>query len=358
MSHLKDYYRVLGVAKNASEGEIKKAYHKLAMKYHPDKAPADKKLEYTAKFAEISEANEILSDANKRAQYDLGGDATPIPSSPWDFPGGFPGFPGFNRMPVMRKSEDIIYTMNVTLSEVYTGCTKKLRVTKSVILDKTGTPVNVDKPESLSSVCRRCGGRGAVVLQGIQIAPGFIQQVHTACNNCNGCGFVLNSGYTMGQTVDIITINIESGSLTNGENRRFDRRGNCTPGMIPGDIVIQFNIEANGGFEYEDRDLIYKKELLLVEALCGSTIQITHLDGEKLYIKLEPIIRNGEHRIIKQKGLYAKSTKNEPSGDLIIAFTIRMPDVPPTEEDRNRLRNILPKPQKINIPSDVVAYKV
>jgi DnaJ-class molecular chaperone len=354
-----DYYQILGVEKNATEDDIKKAYRKLAMKFHPDKAPTDKKKEYTDKFAQISEAHEVLSNTDKRARYDHGGveglknDNIPTPF-PFDLSGfGFP----FGRSPVIRKTDDTLFKLNILLREVYTGCEKKIRITKNTILSKkTGKSVDVDKPETISSVCRKCGGRGIVASQGIQIAPGMFQTSHSACPVCNGCGFILQNEYITGQSIEYIIINIEPGNVTHGEQRRYERRGNCLPGTIPGDIIVQLIIEPCDGFEYEGRDLLYKKEILLVEALCGGTIQIPLLDGEKIYAKFEPIIRNGEHKVIKQKGLYAKSAKTESHGDLIIQFTIRMPDVPPLEKDQ--LQKILPKPQKIEVPIDQIAYKI
>lgn len=362
-----DYYKILGVERSATEDDIKKAYRKLAMKFHPDKAPADKKDEYTGKFAKISEANEVLSDAEKRAKYDVGGmaglrnDPPMPPGTPFPFDVGGFGFPGFGRTPVnvVRKTDDTLYDLNVSLREVYMGSERIIPMTRSTILvKKTGKPVEVDKPDTFSVQCKKCGGRGMFMMQGRQVAPGMFQSVHTACNVCTGLGYIIKDEYVMGQAKDYISIKIEPGNVKQGELRIFKGRGNCILGTIPGDVVVKINIELCNGFEYEGRDLLYKKEILLSEALCGSMMQIQHLDGEKIYIKFEPVIRHNEHRVIKQKGLYAKSTREEQKGDLIIQFLIRMPDVPPVEKDRETLQSILPKPQKITIPDDSVAYKI
>lgn len=356
-----DYYKILGVERSATEDNIKKAYRKLAMKFHPDKAPADKKNEYTSKFAQISEANEVLSNAEKRAKYDAGGIAGlkndhSAPPFPFDI-GGF-GFP-FMRTPVIKKTEDTLFTISLPLREVYTGCEKKLRINRSaVLLKKTGKVAEFDKPDTVSVPCNKCGGRGIMATQGIQIAPGLFQTMQTACSICSGTGCNIRDEYTMGQSTDYIVVKIEPGNVTHGELRRFKGKGNCLLGTIPGDVVVQLNIEMSNGFEYEGRDLLYKKEILLAEALCGGTMQIQHLDGEQIYVKFDPVIKHHEHRVIKQRGLYAKSTKDEPKGDLIIQFLIKMPDVPPLEKNREILRNLLPKPQKIEIPADFVAYKI
>jgi DnaJ-class molecular chaperone len=259
----------------------------------------------------------------------------------------------------VRKTDDTLFTLNIPLREVYTGCEKKLRITKSTILfKKTGKAVEIDKPESIATPCKKCGGRGVTVSQGIQIAPGMFQTVQTTCSVCYGTGFILRDEYVTGQSTDYIVVQIEPGNVTHGEQRRFKGKGNCLLGTMPGDIVVQLNIEPGNGFEYEGRDLLYKKEILLSEALCGGVMQIQHLDGEQIYVKFDPVIRHNQHRVIKRKGLYAKSTKDELPGDLIIQFLIKMPDVPPTESDRDVLRKLLPKPQKIEIPADTVAYKI
>lgn len=344
-----DFYKILEIEKSATGNDIKKAYRRLAMQFHPDKAQTDKKIEYTDKFAKISEAYEVLSNPEKRSKYDMGGIA--------GLKNGFV----FNKTPVniVRKTEDTLFIINVPLKEVYTGCEKKLRITKNTILyKKTGKAVEIDNPETIATLCKKCNGRGFIMSQGIQIAPGIFQSAQIACMVCNNTGFIIKDEYTIGQFTDWLNLQIEPGNVIHGEQRRFKGRGNCVLGTMPGDIVIQLNIESSDGFELDGRDLIYNKEILLSEALCGGFMQIKLLNNETMYIKFDPIIKYNEHRIIKEKGIYAMSLKNEPKGDLIISFKIKMPDMAPEEKNRDILINILPKPNKIEIPYDATVYKM
>ncbi|XP_054306835.1 dnaJ homolog subfamily A member 4 isoform X2 [Pongo pygmaeus] len=242
------YYDILGVKPSASPEEIKKAYRKLALKYHPDKNPDEGE-----KFKLISQAYEVLSDPKKRDIYDQGGEqaikeggsGSPSFSSPMDIFDMF--FGGGGRMARERRGKNVVHQLSVTLEDLYNGVTKKLALQKNVICEKCegvgGKKGSVEK-------CPLCKGRGMQIhIQ--QIGPGMVQQIQTVCIECKGQGERINpkdrcescSGAKVIREKKIIEVHVEKGEVI----KHGDLKCVCDEGMPiykapleKGILIIQF----------------------------------------------------------------------------------------------------------------------
>ena len=230
-----DYYNILGVKKDANDNEIKKAYYKLAREFHPDKAPDDKKEEYTKKFQRIQEANEVLSDERKRQIYDAvgkeglqgGGGGRGQPDMN-DIFGNFGNFGNFGdifgnmfnqggmggrnkRQAGPQKSKEIVFPLKVSLKDIYIGTKKKLKITKQVILNKETKEVVTKDLEKTWNSCAACGGHG-LVTQVIQMGN-MITQTQRPCDKCKGNGSSLKDEYMTGEFSEIIEVSIPKGAI-------------------------------------------------------------------------------------------------------------------------------------------------
>jgi len=192
------YYEVLGVSKNATSSEIKKAYHKLARQNHPDKFPEGEREQATKKFQKIGEAYEVLSDEEKRRIYDVSGEeglkgGMPTDVDPFEMFasmfGGHNPFSQNNREPQIQKNKETVFHLKVSLKDVYTGRKKKLKVTKKVIVSKESKDVIEDNLERTWSKCNSCKGQGSVME--MRQMGNMITQTQRMCNSCSGKGFEL-----------------------------------------------------------------------------------------------------------------------------------------------------------------------
>lgn len=313
---MSDYYKILGVERDATDEDIKKAYRKLAMRYHPDKAHEEKKEEYTKKFQEISEANEVLSNPEKRAKYDAGGiEGLKQPSFNHDvFNEMFRAFGGFQRG--ARKQNDIIYHCNINFKESYCGTVKKIKITKKSIF-KNEEIITKDY-EKCWKVCEKCNGQGVTVR--IHQQGNMIQQFHEQCNTCSGNGSCLLKDYKLKESTEMINLDIQKG-IQNGEQRRFEQRGDCAPGCIPGDIVFIFQVETTTTkFSRIGNDLEYIHPINIVEVLCGGLVSIILPDDKSFNVPFDSVgMENGkvESKIVPNLGFNG--------GNLIIKYAITIP---------------------------------
>jgi len=262
-------YETLGIAKTATDKEIKKAYRKLAVKHHPDKGGDE------AKFKEVSAAYEILSDAEKREKYDKyglegvadegggGGDASDL------FSMFFGGGAGGGRRRGPRKGPSVNHPLKVSLEDLYNGKTVKLAVTRKVIV---GDPID----------CNTCGGKG-VVLEVRQIGPGMLQQMQRPCGDCNGKGY---KAQTKSER-KVLEVHVDKG-MKSDEKIQFKGMGDEVPKMEPGDINFIVQEKPHSLFKRKGADLLVMKTLTLNQALCGFKWEITHLDKRKLLISTKP----------------------------------------------------------------------
>ena len=261
-----EHYDTLGVSSNASETQIKKAYHKLAKTHHPDKKNGD-----DTEFKKITKAYEVLADPEKRSNYDRFGDS--MEAGQHDFfsdmfsgmsmGGGF--HPQSRRKP---KGSNITVKIKVTLEHVLSGAVKKLQLSRKVI-DK-------DKKDEK---CLSCNGSGAIQ-QTIRTGP-FTQCVRQPCGVCKGRGQVSH----FLDTKEILEVHITKG-IPDGHKIVFPEKGDEGPGITPGDVVVVVLTKAHDRFTRIGPDLHYKKNVSLWEALTGIDFNLTHVDGRILRVRM------------------------------------------------------------------------
>lgn len=340
------YYDVLGITPEASESEIKKAYRKLAIKFHPDKNP-DPQAE--SKFKEISEAYEVLSDSEKRSLYDRFGkeglkdqgfhSAQDIFSE--FFGGGF-----FHKGP--KKTESIVHELPVSLEDLYKGKTTKLAVTRNKICKECNGKGTASGTSPTS--CSTCGGSGVRVI-GRQLGPNIIQQMQTQCDVCSGQGEIIKEsdkcknckGKKVVKDRKVFEVYIEQG-MQHGQKIVFSGESDEAPGVQPGDIIIVLSEKKHPTFKRNGIDLYMETKIPLIEALAGFRFSITHLDGRVLYVSSEKgdVINTGHVRCIKNQGMPTYKNPFE-KGNLYISFQVEFPEPGTlTPSQIQQLEKILP----------------
>ena len=344
----KDYYKTLGVDKNASEADIKAAFRKLAHQHHPDKNGGDDK-----KFKEVNEAYQTLSDKNKRAQYDQFGSAGPQFNGAGGNPfggagGGFGGFDfggfdfsqfqggnggfefdlgdlfgggfGGGRSQV-KRGNDIETQVKITFKESVFGVEKKITLNK-VSECKTchGTG---GKPGTKMDTCKNCNGQGRIAKMQRTIL-GNMQTV-VECDVCFGAGKIpvekcaTCRGAGVVRDREEILIKIPAG-LNNGDTLRMDGAGEAIPHGKAGDLFIHLAIEAHPVFKRLGNDLVMPYEINLADALLGKKVEIETLDGKET-LEIPEGINNGDQLKIKGKGVM----HGRGRGDLLVGVKVLMP---------------------------------
>lgn len=337
----RDYYDVLGVSKGASESEIKKAYRKLAIKYHPDKNPGDAKAE--ANFKEAAEAYEVLGDSSKRQQYDQFGHAgmggqgfggggmnmDDIFSQFGDIFGGFGGFGGGSRGPRRRRGSNLRVKIKLTLEEIVNGTEKKIKVNKLVNAD--GVEFNG---------CSTCHGTGQVTRVTNTILGAM--QTSSTCPTCQGAGQVVgkrppgvdSSGLEKKETV--IPIKIPAG-VEEGMQLNMQGSGNDAPGGgIPGDLIIVIEEEQHPSLYRNGTDLHYDLHINFADAAIGTEVEVPLVDG-KAKIKIAPGTQGGKVLRLRNKGI--PELNGYGRGDLLINVLIWTPEKL-TKEEKSILQKL------------------
>jgi DnaJ-class molecular chaperone len=360
-----DFYSILGVKKTATDAEIKKAYKKLALKWHPDKNSEPGAAE---KFKQLSEAHNVLT--TQRQAYDqLGHEAFMNQSKTSSnhqqhqqthqqahqqahhpfFDVMFPGVAA-NRAKA-NKGPNVNFTINVTLKELYNGCTKRLKIARDVICVRCHGS-GLSAASMLTNVnCGVCNGQG-VQIQAVHIGPGLVAQQQIQCNKCQGRGEFIpladRCGDCHGTHVvkqeNIIEINVERGT-TPGTQITFHNKSDEYPNRIPGDLIVTINLTANAAnaaneFQRLDNgDLTIKKSITLQDALCGFDFVLEHLDGRKLNIKNESdIVTPGSRLSIPNEGM---PRPGGATGALHILFDVVFPKSL-TAADKIKIREAIP----------------
>jgi len=356
------FYDVLGVPPTASDSDLKKAYRKLAMKYHPDKNP-----EAGDKFKEISLAYEVLSNADKRRIYDQGGEQAIKEGgsgggggfhSPMDvfdmFFGGGEGFGG-RRQRGPRRTKNLVHQLSVTLEDLYKGTTRKLALQKNVICDACdglgGKPGCFKK-------CDICRGSGMQVrIQ--QIGPGMVQQIQSMCGECHGEGERVDpklrckkcNGKKVNRERKILEVNVDKG-MEDSQKITFTEEGDQEPGLEPGDIIIVLDEKPHELYKRNGMDLIMKMDISLRESLCGFKKIINTLDDRALVMQTIPgeVIKTGDFKSIQGEGMPQYRNPFE-KGRLIISFNVVFPDRLETDI-ASKIAAILPAEAEPMIPDD------
>ena len=360
----RDYYEVLGVNKNSTPDEIKSAYRKAALKWHPDKwvsGTDEEKKTAEENFKEASEAYSVLSDENKKARYDRYGFAGMDGSSAggagfsgfgdfdlndilnsvfgrgFDFGGGFSGFSGFGGGSrgggvVRERGSNIRGNVKVTLQEIAKGTTKKIKVKKDVECPHCH---GSGSENGQTETCPTCHGRGQVV----QTVNSFFGQMQTAsvCPTCGGRGNIIKnkckncggSGVVKGE--EIIEVKVPAGV---GEGMQLTMRGKGNAGPrngIAGDLLVLIEEEPHPDFEREESTLIYNLFITIPEAIMGTQAEVPTVDG-KVRVKIAPGTQSGKVLRLRGKGLPV--VNGYGVGDMLVNVNVWVPKKVSKDEEK------------------------
>ena len=364
----RDYYDVLGVAKGADADEIKKAYRKMAIKYHPDKNEGDKAAE--DKFKEAAEAYEVLSNPEKRQRYNQFGHAANAGSATGGgyggagmnmddifsqfgdiFGGGGSPFEGFfggggrqgsagGRR--VAKGSNLRIKVRLSIEEIANGAEKKIKVNKQIVCttcDGTGA-----KDKSSFQTCKTCGGQGAVR----RVTNTILGQMQTTstCPTCNGEGSVITAkcnvchGEGLVRGEETITINIPAG-VSEGMQLSMSSKGNAAPrGGVPGDLIILIEEIPHETLKRDGNNIIYDLHINFVDAAIGTSVEVPTIDG-KVKIKLEPGTQGG--KILRLKGKGVPEVNSYHRGDQLVHINIWTPKAL-SKEERELLEKLQSSP--------------
>lgn len=333
----KDYYEVLGVSKTASEEEIKRAFRKLAKQYHPD---VNKSADAEAKFKEIGEAYAILSDPQKRQQYDQFGHAA--------FDGGSSGFQGFRAEDIdlgsifdeffgsnfgfnfgggsrrrngPSKGRDRLVRMNLTFEEAVFGCKKSINIDLNETCSKCHGAGGFHE-----KTCTKCNGRGTIVME--QKSMFGIFQTQTVCNECGGsgktytetCNLCRGTGYTKENKEILVTV---PEGVDTGYQLRISGKGEAGSNGGPnGDIYIEFNVKKHDFFERNEEDIYLEVPLTITEASLGCKKEIPTLENN-VVLDIKPGSSTGDKLRLKGKGIKVPNSLRK--GDLYVILNVITP---------------------------------
>lgn len=321
MADKRDYYEVLGIRKGASEAEIKKAYRKMAMKYHPDKNPGDKEAE--EKFKEANEAYAVLSDPDKKSKYDRFGHAGVDPNAGFEgggagfggfggfedifdmFGGGFGGFGGRSaRRNGPRKGSDLQKSITIEFTEAIFGCRKEIRLTKDVKCKKCNGEGTA--PGTGKHTCEKCGGTGQV--SHVSQTPfGTFQNV-TTCDACGGTGQVIDTPcpdcHGKGSVRKTVTLKIDIPAGVNSDSI-IPIRGEGEPGVNGGpfgDLYIVINVKPHKVYKRRGDDLYLTMPITYDQAVLGDKVKVPGFNETYSYT-LAPGTQTGSNFRLKGKGV-------------------------------------------------------
>lgn len=372
MAEKRDYYEVLGVSKSSSSEEIKKAYRKLALKYHPDRNPGDAEAE--EKFKEAAEAYDVLSNPEKKQRYDQFGHAgmggasggyggfsnmEDIFSAFGDifgggFGGGFGGFGGFgggsSRGRRVAKGSNIRIKIKLSLEEIVHGVEKKIKIDKQVkchVCNGKGAASEAD-----IKTCETCHGTGVVT----KVVQSFLGQMQTSspCPTCGGEGKVITKpcscchGSGLEKKAEEISFKIPAG-VTEGMQLTVQGKGNAAKGDgLNGDLLVLIGEESHPELQRDGNDLIYSLFISVPDAILGCTAEIPSVDG-KLRIKIEPGTQSG--KILRLRGKGVPDVNGYGTGDLLVYIQVWIPKKLDKEEKEmldkiKESKNFQPTPTK------------
>eukprot|EP01123_Difflugia_compressa_P009123 TRINITY_DN292_c1_g2_i1.p1 TRINITY_DN292_c1_g2~~TRINITY_DN292_c1_g2_i1.p1 ORF type:complete len:371 (-),score=81.65 TRINITY_DN292_c1_g2_i1:86-1198(-) len=342
-----DYYKILGVPRNAKDSEIKKAYRRLAMQYHPDKHPNDE--EKHLKYQKISNAYEVLSDDEKRRIYDQYGEEGlqkgVRSNTGFDFEDIFSMFGGGGgqrqRKDEMPKGAPIKIKVSVSLEDLYNGKDLEVLQRRQVLCPHcrgTGAENSDDV-----STCPDCGGSGIKVVTQ-KLGPGFVQRMQTTCDRCGGKGRIVTStcSHCGGTKVDtaeqMLPLFIEKG-MPDGYEIVMDSDGDEKPGEEPGDVIFKIITAPHKRFERKGNDLYMNMTVTLLQSLVGFTKSFKHLDGHEVTVTRDGVTKPGLQIVMADEGMPHHGWPTQ-KGSLYITFTVLFP-TSLTEEQKEGFKNLL-----------------
>ncbi|OQX31508.1 MAG: molecular chaperone DnaJ [Candidatus Sedimenticola endophacoides] len=345
----RDYYEVLGVNKNASEAEIKKAYRRLAMKFHPDRNTGKDAAGAEVKFKEAKEAYEVLSDAQKRASYDQFGHAG-VDSSMGGGPGGFGGAGNFSDIfgdvfgdifgagrgggQRVHRGADLRYNLQLSLEEAVAGTEAKIRVPTMVkcnVCSGSGA-----KKGSQPKTCGTCAGHGQVRMQ-----QGFFS-VQQTCPNCRGKGTVIDDPcgacHGVGRVEQHKTLSVKvPAGVDTGDRIRLAGEGEAGEnGGPPGDLYVQVGVKQHEIFTREENHLFCEVPISFVAAALGGELEVPTLDG-KVVLKIPAGTQSG--KLFRMRGKGVRPVRGGAVGDLLCRVMVETP-VNLTERQKDLLRQL------------------
>lgn len=357
--HKKDYYQILGVDKSINQVDLKKAYHKLAMQYHPDRNPDDKGAE--KKFKEINEAYDVLKDEQKRAAYDRFGHAafqqggagfsknefhTDINDIFGDFFNDFMGS-GVKRQKTSSKvkGSDLKYNLTIVLEEAFSGTDKNIEFITEV---SCSTCKGSGALDGVMTNCDYCSGRGVIRTQ-----QGFFTLEQT-CNKCFGAGQIIKNpcnsckGFGRVSQQRNLLVNIPPG-IENGSKVRLVGEGEAgVRGGSSGDLYIFVNIKIHEIFKVDGINLNCRLPVSFTTAILGGEVNIPIIDGSQISLKIPPGTQNGEKLRIKGKGM--SKIRSNIRGDMLVQIHVEIPKS--LTHKQRELLETLDKELKENLDSD------
>jgi DnaJ-class molecular chaperone len=359
----RNYYEVLEIDKNASDADIKKAYRKGALKWHPDKN-ADNKEEAEVKFKELSEAYSVLSDPEKKQIYDTQGEEGLKANNNGGFQGhqGNPNdifnmffggqspfgnqmhnpFGGFHQKQAIKKAEQKVVFIPVTYKDLYNGSKKKVTIPIRVLC--IGCQGMGGKNVI---ICSGCNGSGIMLIRKM-IGPNMIQQIQTVCSSCNGRKKTVSVPCNICNTVGTINndkefiVKVERGT-EHDDKILFENMGNENYEEERGDIIFVISLKDTKypNFTKVKNNLVYNYNIKVGDSIAGTTINIEHISGENIVFKEEGIIPDKSCRVIKNKGMPIKGY-NDSYGDLFVVYNIIYDDIKLNHNQKEIIKRFLP----------------
>ena len=342
----RDYYEVLGVSRDAADGDLKKAYRRLAMKYHPDRNPNNPDAE--GHFKEVKEAYEVLSDTDKRSAYDRFGHAG-VQGSQGMGGGGFGGAEAFSdifgdvfgdifgvgrrggRNQVFRGA-DLRYELDLTLEQAVAGDSVSLEIPGQAECGRCGG--KGAEPGSNPATCNTCGGAGQV-----RVAQGFFS-IQQACPNCGGAGTLIDkpcrecSGRGRVRRMKTLSVKVPAG-VDNGDRIRLAREGEAgRNGGPPGDLYVDISVKAHPIFTREGQNLSCEVPVSFATAVLGGAVDVPTLDGN-VVLKIPSETQSGSLFRLRGKGV--RSVRDSGVGDLFCRVQVETP-VNLSGDQKERLR--------------------
>lgn len=323
-----DYYKVLEVKRSASAADIKRAYRKLSLKYHPDKNPSP---DAATKFAELSQAYNVLSNDETRQLYDRGGEDAvkqqeqrnnQPQADPFDIFSafGFGGMGGGRQRQEEQRTPNVEIPLRVTLRQLYMGEVLDVSYARQVLC-------------ASASSCQKnnneCQGPG-IKLKMHQLAPGFVQQMQVHDSSCVARGKAWKSpckacpkGMTEEEEIEL-TVDVQAG-MTDGDQIKFEQIADEAVGHIPGDLVFIVKQGQHEVFTRQGDNLHMGMTISLVDSLVGFRRVIKHLDGREIVIEKNDVTYCSEVYTIKNEGMPKRSRGRQVKGDLFVTFSIEFP---------------------------------